>query len=57
MSAETTTDLTTAQRVAEGLISSHRHPHADDRLAATVIAGIVAAVVVCAVLAYLVWMW
>lgn len=55
MSAETTTvDLTTAQRVAEGLINRHRHPHADDRLAATVLAGIVLAVAVGAVL---VWMW
>lgn len=57
MSAETTTmDVTTAQRMAEGLIARHRHPCADDRIAAAVLAGIVLAAVL-GLAAYLIWVW
>lgn len=54
MSAEiVTVDITTACQAAYR--GRRRHPHADDRLAATVLAGIVLAVVVVAVIAG--WWW
>lgn len=57
MTTETTTmDVTTAQRAADGLIGRHRHPNADDRLAAAILAGIVLAAVL-GLAAYLLWVW